>query len=295
MHKIDPSLKEKSIHGNFLFPIQNYHCVIPKNFSILPMHWHEEMEITLFKKGCALYHINLNPCFVQENDILILPPFCLHDIHQIDHQPMESDSFVFHLDLLHLKSPDVCSIKYLTPLFDGRYASPYLISPQDKHYPEILMLFRDLEIVYNTKSIGYELRIKAILFNILAIIFSESIITENTSITLTQIHTDKLRIVLEYIENHLNMPLCIEELALLCNFTPYYFMKFFKKCTGLTCIEYINTKRLEICATALRDTKIPIMDIALESGFNNISYFNKCFKAKYKMTPRNYRLVLQQS
>lgn len=66
-------------------------------------------------------------------------------------------------------------------------------------------------------------------------------------------------------------------------------MNFFKKYTGMTCVQYINIHRLELAADYLRTKNLPIMDIALEVGFDNISYFNKLFKAKYHATPKEYR------
>lgn len=291
MFKIDPTLREKNTHGTFLLPIQDYHCMIPEHFSVLPIHWHEEMEITLITKGCALYHIHLEPYPVKENDLIIIPPFFLHDIHQIENKPMASDSFVFHLDILNLKNLDACSIKYLSPLYDGRYTLPYFISPSNAHYNDFLSLFNRLRTVYKHKEDGFELNIKAILFEFIALLFSKNIIMKNESVTMTKAHSDKLKIVLDYIHQNLNRSLCVKELATLCNFNESYFMKFFRKYCGMTSIEYINTQRLELCATYLKESDLSIMDIALEVGFNNISYFNKLFKAKYNMTPKKYRLT----
>ena len=73
------------------------------------------------------------------------------------------------------------------------------------------------------------------------------------------------------------------------NFSEYHFMRFFKKHLGVTCIEYINNYRLDIAAKKLSMTNHSIMEVALETGFNNISYFNKLFKEKFKVTPKEFR------
>ena len=55
-------------------------------------------------------------------------------------------------------------------------------------------------------------------------------------------------------------------------------MRFFKKHIGLTCIQYINNYRLEKASILLTTSNNAIMDISLEVGFDNLSYFNKLFK-----------------
>ncbi len=61
----------------------------------------------------------------------------------------------------------------------------------------------------------------------------------------------------------------------------------------LSVSRYIQLKRLEVCARMLTDPhygKVSTMDIALQSGFNDISHFHRCFKSCFGVTPRQYRL-----
>lgn len=292
--KADLSLKEKNAHGDFLLPIQKYHCIIPEYFSLLPLHWHEEVEFTLIQQGTALYHINLETYEVHKGDLIIIPPFILHDIHQQGAFSMTSDTFVFNLDMLNHKSPDACSIKYLSPIFDGHYTFFYIISSKENYYPKFLTLFQELATSYGMQKEGFELEIKAYLFQLISLLFSEKLIQKNNKITLNHSHSEKLKLVLDYIQQHISNSITIQELADICHFSEYYFMNFFKKYMGMTSIQYINTQRLELAATYLRKWDLPIMDIALEVGFDNISYFNKLFKAKYHTTPKKYRLACQQ-
>ena len=58
---------------------------------------------------------------------------------------------------------------------------------------------------------------------------------------------------------------------------------------GISLIQHLNSYRLEIAAELLTTTTDTILDIAISTGFNNISYFNRCFKKKYGVSPRKYR------
>ena len=81
----------------------------------------------------------------------------------------------------------------------------------------------------------------------------------------------------------------IEELASVCHFSQTHFMNFFKRYAGMTCIEYINHYRITRAAADLVETERQGMDIALENGFRNISYFNKVFKKIIGISPSKYR------
>ena len=67
-------------------------------------------------------------------------------------------------------------------------------------------------------------------------------------------------------------------------------MRFFKKYIGMSCIQYINNLRLDNASKLLTTTNKTIMEISLDVGFDNLSYFNKLFKRKYNMTPKAFRL-----
>ena len=73
------------------------------------------------------------------------------------------------------------------------------------------------------------------------------------------------------------------------NISIYYLSHIFKQYTNQTPIEYLNQYRLSTAANLLKTTNDSIMDISFECGYNNVSYFNRAFKAKYNMTPKEYR------
>ena len=74
-----------------------------------------------------------------------------------------------------------------------------------------------------------------------------------------------------------------------CGNGSFYFMRFFKQYMHMTCVEYLNQYRMDIAAGKLSAGTESITDIAMDAGFNNISYFNRVFKKSFGMTPREYR------
>lgn len=294
LQRKDLILKENNPHGDFLFPIMHYNCNLPQDFSHLPIHWHEQMEFTIIRSGTATYNINLKSYTIKEGDILLISPFLLHDINLNNSPSMASDSFVFSLDLLDIKSSDCCSLKYLTPIHDGLCEFEPVISPSHKSYTKLVHLFDELYTTYINKGIGYELIVKSILFRLISTMFSDGITTTSNISTSNNIHIDKLKIVLQYIHNNLSTKLTAHNLAKLCGYSEYHFMRFFKKYTGMTCTEYINFQRLDLATMYLRNSNMNIMEISLEVGFDNISYFNRRFKDTYNVTPKEYRKLISK-
>ena len=94
--------------------------------------------------------------------------------------------------------------------------------------------------------------------------------------------------MLDYLELHYAEPVTVAQLAQLCYFSPYHFMRFFKKHMNMTCTEYINTLRLEKAVAQFEEGNTSILEVSTAVGFHNLSYFHKLFKKKYRMTPLSF-------
>ena len=62
-----------------------------------------------------------------------------------------------------------------------------------------------------------------------------------------------------------------------------------KEACGATFVELLTQARLRSAAGLLRHTSLPVKDIALRSGFEDVSHFHAVFKAHFKATPHKYR------
>ncbi|MCC5910632.1 MAG: response regulator [Clostridiaceae bacterium] len=98
-----------------------------------------------------------------------------------------------------------------------------------------------------------------------------------------------LQIVLDYIDDHLNDSIPLEDAAELLNVTPSYFSRLFKKEMGVKFINYVTNKKIEKAKAWLETTDMPVLNIALELGFREANYFSKVFRKLEGITPTEYR------
>lgn len=282
--------KEMARHGEALFPMQKYITTLNLSDPVVTTHWHEEAELTLVTSGCGLYQIDLVDYEVKEGDILFVSPLLLHSVSLLQGREMISETYVFHLNFLGGNSADVCSTRYFVPIMNHEISLPCLITPEHPAYVSIRRIFNQIASLYNEEVPGYELALKSLFLQVIFLLLQYS--EKHTSPDDGTL-SDKLRNVLDYIEVHYAQVIAVEQLAKICCFSEYHFMRFFKKHMNQTCVEYINNVRLEKAVELFEQGNTSIMDVSLSVGFHNLSYFHRAFKKKYGMTPRSFIKVLK--
>lgn len=282
LHTLALEQKENAKHGETTFPVQRYITNLTEPGQVVTTHWHEEAELTLITRGACLYHIDLVDYEVQEGDLLFIPPLLLHSISAQLKEKATSETYVFHMNFLGGNSADICSIRYFKPIMDREITMPYLMKKDHPAYASLLEIFQQTHALYEEKPAGYELALKALLLQLFFVLLQYS--EKNTSPDLGKT-SDKLKQVLDYIELHYTESIAVSELARLCHFSDYYFMRFFKKHMNMTCVEYIVSLRLEKSVELFKEGNTSILDVSLSVGFRNLSYFHRAFKKKYHMTP----------
>lgn len=101
--------------------------------------------------------------------------------------------------------------------------------------------------------------------------------------------------VKQYIHDNYAKPLRLADLADLVGMSPVAFSRFFRQRTGRTLSDYIVDIRLGFAARMLVDSTKNISEICYECGFNNLSNFNRTFKAKRHYTPRDFRAMFKKN
>lgn len=279
---------ETKAHTSAEFPYNTYLCSIPLDFPGVPLHWHDEMELVVIKKGQGYVSVDFDKHLVHSGDIIMICPGCLHAIEQDASYKMEYENIIFKPELLSSGANDLCMIQYMKPLLEGTFPVEHFLTPAHEAFESLSNCIRQIDLVCADQTTGWQLAVKSALFYFLFLLISERQ-KKTVPISHNPKSLEKMKTVLKYVEEHYTEKLTIDDMAELTFYSKSHFMKFFKAHMGTGFTEYLNDYRLTMAARLLKSSDESILMIAEESGFDNLSYFNRIFKRKYGVSPGSYR------
>jgi len=295
------SLKEERQHGNLSFPCAFYQAAHEANPPGLPFtvkhHWHEPIEIIYLEQDS--YQIDINMTITH----LKSPCFCFINSGELHAIASDSDQYleqavVFSPELLTFAAPDPTQEQFLLPLAEHKLSFPSFLGPDHLAFSEVQQEFFRIRSIFFRENRFHsdqftienpisQLRLKASLLNIIGTLAEHALLTSNEPVRNPRV--ELLKTVISYIRQNYQQPLSLGELAALAAMNEQYFCRFFKKALGKTPVSYINSFRIQHAATLLCTTELPVTEICLESGFNNLGHFMKEFKKATRFTPLQFR------
>ena len=94
---------------------------------------------------------------------------------------------------------------------------------------------------------------------------------------------------IRFVESDAARPVQLQDLAAIAGMSKYHFLRVFRRLTGVTPHQYLISARMRRAALGLASSRRPVLDVALDSGFGDLSTFNKRFRATFGLTPTQYR------
>lgn len=254
-------------------------------------HFHSTMEITLIMDGEGFYKINDSKHSFVGGDCFIFDSMEPHNIFST-----RSTSHLKYLSINFLPS-FVSSLEISD--FNLQYLAPFYFTDRSCKIPHtaycapmILNLFKDIQTSLYTKEEGYSLMVKAQLFTLLAHIahhYQGHYTSISSAKQKTPVLQDSFTKVLDYIEKNLTQDITIDQLSQIAAMNRYYFSTFFKKHMSESPVQYITRKRINLAIQLLKNNNLSVLEVALQSGFNNAANFNRAFKQLTGYSPSEYR------
>lgn len=279
---------ETKSHTDSEFPYNTYLCSIPLDFTLVPLHWHSELEIVVIQKGNGIICVDFDRRPVTAGDIVFIRPGQLHSIEQDGTQQMEYENIILKPELLISGDADLCARQFITPLMKGELGCAAFLTPALSCHAEISACISRIDRLCAGRPKGYQLAVKGNLFQILFLLISHRQI-KSAEPALQSKSLEKIKTILKYVEEHYAEPITIDDMAALTFYSKSHFMKFFKAHMGTGFVKYLNDYRLTIAERLLRTSDASVLEIAEITGFDNLSYFNRIFKKKYGQSPGKQR------
>ncbi len=286
----------KTLKSRDFFPRVDYPFMITRNnIAEYPVHRHEFYEFFYVVTGKCLHILEGKEEVVASGDIILLEPGRSHGLIKALTGQFEVFNCIFLPELL---DSHAALLKNVTGFLEFMYLEPFKKGFNRLHLTgpvnlKTLIILEELFLEYGKKPRGFETAIKILLADLLITLvrFNERQKAElpGKSGGLNR-QASAIMKSLEYIEANFRKDISLEDISLnKAGITKEYYCNIFKKVTGKTFTEYINALRIEYAARLLSGSGKPVTEIAYDSGFNDLSYFNRVFKAAKGISPSKYR------
>lgn len=275
--------------GNMKFVI--YDHSIPLNTFIMNKHLHSEYEIIYVYDGEIRFDIQNFQYTLRCHEALFINPDDLHNCTAI-HKKGRFVSLLFSENFPFPDLLDPIYEKYIFPLHNQHLVFPSYISGKTSWERLILQHIKDLFDQYFNDDPFYYLGCRIQLLSIFKILLDQNAFVKNHNKAIPKY--EQIRDVLTLIEEDYKKNIRIDALADQLHICPEYFCRLFKAVMGKSPKEYIVLRRIDEAIRLLtlplsKEEPLTISEIAVNSGFNNITYFARCFKKYIGQSPSAYR------
>ncbi len=254
-----------------------------------PFHYHPQLELTFIEKGSGKRYVGEDVANFEAGDLILVGanvPHCWICDQDYLAQNSSSISYVIQFSQNFLTTDGFTPIpefQHLTSLFQK--ASNGLVITHSSQV-EIIRLMKTMQ--YQTE-IGRLSSLIQILDHLSASENIQTLTNTQSYEALSSSNREKLQIIYSHIINHYFNKIELQEIAKMVDLSPNAFCRFFKQLTKKTLTEVVNSYRLNHAVNLLTSTSLNISEIAYDSGFNTIPYFNTVFKQSYGCHPSQYR------
>jgi len=279
------------MHEHIDFPLQSAIKVKwqRKPHFTYPWHFHSEYEILYVIEGTGNSFVANNIESFQSGDLALLgsnlPHFWRSDEKYHAKDSQENINYIviqFSNELLNeslvkfvefqlisdLLKQSVRGIRFSEP-FSEKAGKKIIKIARSKGFKQLILLLELLQEFGKTDQ-----------YRLLA---SESYNEQEQNFS-----NDRMTKVLHYINTSYQQKVELKKVASIANLHPSAFCRYFKEKTGKSLSEYVNNMRLRYACRLLLEGKLSVSQICFESGFNNLSNFNRTFKKQTTYTPTEY-------
>ena len=134
-------------------------------------------------------------------------------------------------------------------------------------------------------DIATQIRVKIVLLQFILEMWNKGLVVENDTSGRNTVEKE----MVSYIQQNYTGTISLKEFGEQFHLSEKYISRYFKEHFHITLSQYVTYLRLEHAKQLLQDTDIPITEIALQSGYQNVSYFIRSFKKTYEVSPLKYR------
>lgn len=253
---------------------------------IFEYHWHDQLQFFYFTNGNAIVRCDLSKLEVGPHDLIIINGKELHYIESISEN---LTFYIIKIDLSFIYSNKIDGIQaqFLTPLSQNLILFENVVR-NDK---EVLRCIIRMIEEYYTKKIGFELAIKAQIYDLIVLLLrghTKKIYDEEgfQSRRETLLHFRK---VIDFMDHNFTEKIDLNRLSNIAGISVGHFCRLFKQITGVSAIDYVNKLRINKAVELIKNSDLNMTEIAMNCGFSDSNYFSRIFKKHERISPTHMR------
>ncbi len=278
---------EKFLDKNKMITVRKH-----TRFIDFPKHRHNYIEINYVVKGELRQKVDNDSIILKKGELLFLNQHIEHEIEACGEDDLIINFIIqplfFQFIFQYLNGENIITEFLINSLFNHTQNGQYLYYAVSD-VEEIQELVENLIKEENANSLLAESKMKLYMGLLLI-----ELVKNTDKITKNRLSSSQHFIVVEslkYIEEHYKNG-TLQELAEQLMQSSSSLSKNIKKATGFTFKDLMQEKRLMKAKELLETTNFPVRSVVEEVGYDNISYFYRIFKSKYKKTPKELRKAL---
>ncbi len=283
--------RELTQHGSVSFPFACYHDDLP--LQTVPWHWHEEWEFAIVSQGTVEILLENTRFFLHTGEGIFINSRALHAAEPASSERCRLHSAVFHPRLVGGSADSFFHQTLVQPLLSGTALRYVILRKEIPWQASVLDLFQRAWTVVAREQEDFENSTRYYLSRALRELIRQfpQLTVPLTSRELQD--ASRIRSLLEFVEDHYREELTLEDIARSENISVSACLRCFHKMLGTTPVQYLKQLRLGKAAEQLQATRHTVQEIALDCGFNDVSYFTRAFRQRYRQTPKAYRQARQ--
>ena len=256
----------------------------PLNPGFRVMHWHEDLQFIYVVSGTVCVKTLEEEEILSAGEGVYINKNVVHTVEKIETCEYRSFLFPEVFVSFYIGSP----ASRLTQGITGNGDISLIVLYEETGWcRQALDILRELvKLEEGEKSTLYSYEVLSRLSALWLVMLRNVPIPEGLSENLSNVRT---RAFLQYIGVHYTEEVTLEALAGSAGVSKSECLRCFKATLQTTPYKYLMDYRLSKASQLLRETDLPISEIAIRTGFNGQSYFGKCFREKMGCSPREYR------
>ena len=245
-------------------------------------HWHPEIEALFVIEGSVQAAVQENACLLKKEDILLINS-------SLSHRISGSEDAI------------LCCIKFPWRMVSDILGNSAFVfhcnSAEDQNHPyhDLRSIFRTLVYYYVRETHRTALLMESQLLRLLDCFVEHYLIELNQDAGGKLSDEARLQQIFQFVNRNYQQSMSLSSLAEEMFVSPSTLSRFFKKQTGIGFMDYLNQVRVHAAAIELEHTENNVTKVAVNSGFSNLSVFNRAFRDQYGMSPTEYRKERKES